>query len=103
MSEVIVYDKAWNEIQRQDWPDIPGTVFITIDPNATANGQRWRVSMWVKNTPENMHDQVLGLGSFWQQEDAILFANAKADEIAISMLPKDPRAEELLRKLRGES
>lgn len=74
---VIVWDIPFNQIQRQDWPDIHGTVFITIDPNVTPNGQKWKVSQWRDDKHENVH----GLGSFWTKEDAVIFANAKADKI----------------------
>lgn len=75
MSEVIEWQCAWSAIPQQDWPDIPGTIFITLDPSVPKNGQRWKVSTWVDDPTEN----VLGLGSFWHIEDARIFANAKAN------------------------
>lgn len=73
---VIEWARPWNEVLHQDWPDIPGTIFITIDPNVPSNGKRFIVNQWVDDPAEN----VLGLGSFWRIEDARLFANARAND-----------------------
>lgn len=74
MNKIIEWNCSWNEIPKRNWPNIPGTIFITIDPNVPMNGQRFRVSQWIDDPIEN----VLGLGSFWHVEDARIFANAKA-------------------------
>lgn len=75
MSEVIIYDKHFVQIDRQDWPDKVGTIFVTKMARSNNWAKEWVVSEWV----DCPHDNVMSLGEFWKKEDAIIFANAKAE------------------------
>ena len=77
MSELIIWsDKSFNEIPKQDWPDIPGTYFITLDKNTTDNGPKFTVSEWVESDIENVERR----GLFWKLEHAVAFGNKMTEE-----------------------
>lgn len=74
----LFYDKEWNQIDEQDWPNVENAVFIVKKSNrAVETDKEYSVLQW--RTEE--HEFVHGLGDFWQLEDAKLFAQAKVDLI----------------------
>ena len=76
-----VYDCAWSEISKEDWPKA-GEVFVckALPVSMQSINQKhtmWAVSIMGDGTLEN--DNVTR-GMFWNEEDADIFANAIACE-----------------------
>jgi hypothetical protein len=70
---VIVYDRTWQEIEEQDWPDLEGAVFLLKYHSSEQYGiYQWR---------EEEHESVHRLGTFSDKYDALLFGHAKLEDM----------------------
>ena len=72
MSDYMVFDKKWNEIDPQDWPEV-GEIYICLDPQKRLGEETWIVSIMGDGTSEG---DTVELGLFWKIEHAKLFADA---------------------------
>jgi hypothetical protein len=71
-----IYDKAWQEISRNDWPE-QGEIFVCKDPQKRCWPESWTVSIFWD--PESCQSKwiemdIVEQGIFWTKENAILFA-----------------------------
>ncbi len=69
--KIILYDKLWQDIEQKNWPK-PGQIFVCKDPQERLGPDTWAVA---KMKLPHEHD-LTNRGLFWQQKDAIIFANA---------------------------
>ena len=74
-----IYDKAWQEISRNDWPE-QGEIFVCKDPQERCWPESWTVSIfwdpesWQSNIGKCPEMDIIEQGIFWTKENAILFA-----------------------------
>ena len=79
-----IYDKAWQDISRNDWPE-QGEIFVCKDPQERCWPESWTVSIfwdpesWQPKWNGQEYDKcpetdIVEQGIFWTKENAILFA-----------------------------
>lgn len=72
MKPVKIYDVKWNEIPKNDWPEV-GQIYVCLDPQNTLGNDTWSVSIMGDGS---LTGDTVRQGLFWNKDNAVLFAYA---------------------------